>query len=234
MAIYMWREYVPDWLCFTANTAGSTIQLTQFRDPPAQSIETSTDGENWSSYTVWSTITLSNIGDKVYMRNTSETVKSLGVSGAYHYFVMSWSISASWDIGYLCCKNSTDTVPQYCFWYLFKNCAALTSCPKLPATTLNEKCYENMFENCSNLETLPKLPATTLTRECYYAMFYYCSKIKISTTQTWAYQNAYRIPSEWTWTTATYALDYIFDSTWWTFTWTPTINTTYYTSNQVI
>jgi hypothetical protein len=26
----------------------------------------------------------------------------------------------------------------------------------------------------------------------------------------------------------------MFSSTWWTFTWTPSINTTYYTSNTVV
>ena len=238
--IYVWdtkvRPPVPPipYLCFTANTAGSTVQLTRYRYPPGQSLETSTDRKNWSSYTVWSTITLSNVGDKVYMRNTSETVKNLNSSSAFHYFVMTWSIAASWDIGYLCCKNSTDTVLQYWFYQLFKDCTALTSCPELPATTLSDNCYEYMFENCSNLETLPKLPATTLTRECYYAMFYYCSKIKVSTTQTWEYQNAYRIPSEWNWTATTYSLDYMFNGTWWTFTWNPYINTTYYTSNTIV
>jgi hypothetical protein len=65
-------------------------------------------------------------------------------------------------------------------------------------------------------------------------MFNGCSKIKLSTTQTWEYQNEYRIPETWTWTTATNALYRMFRTTWWTFAWTPAINTTYYTSNTLV
>jgi hypothetical protein len=53
MAIYMWREYImPDYLCFTANTAGSTVALNKTGSPTAVTLETSTDGANWSSYTI--------------------------------------------------------------------------------------------------------------------------------------------------------------------------------------
>jgi hypothetical protein len=65
-------------------------------------------------------------------------------------------------------------------------------------------------------------------------MFRNCSKIKLSTTQTWEYQTEYRIPTTWTWTSWSSSLSNMFTSTWWTFTWTPSINTTYYTSNTVV
>ena len=260
MAIYMWRDV--DYLCFTANTANSTIALNKNGSPTAVTLETSTDGSTWNTYTFGNTITLSNIWDKVYFRNTSET--TTGFSGGwsnYYKFAMTWSIDASWDVTSLINKNWTTTLTwNYTFLYLFHECSSLRSCPVLPATTLTTGCYQymflsctnlttapslpattlqtdcyyNMFNGCTNLETLPKLPATTLQDFCYMNMFYWCTKIKLSTTQTWEYQTPYRIPTTWTWTIASYSLNDMFTSTWWTFTWTPTINTTYYTSNQVI
>ena len=228
----MWKDNT---LCFTANTAGSTIYLTKIWNPTGVTLETSTDGENWSTYTFGSIITLSNIWDKIYWRNTSETttVFSLG-GGSYYKFVMSGSIAASWDITSLINKNWTTILSNWCFSSLFNWCTSLTTAPKLPATTLDTYCYYSMFLNCTNLTTLPKLPATTLTDYCYYQMFYGCSKIKLSTTQTWEYQTPYRIPTTWEWTAISGALNNMFTSTWWDFTWTPTINTTYYTSNTVI
>ena len=56
----------------------------------------------------------------------------------------------------------------------------------------------------------------------------------MSQTKTGTYQTAYRIPTSGTGTTATYALNNMFKNTGGTFTGTPTINTTYYTSNIVV
>lgn len=234
MAIYMWREQ-PDELCFTANTANSTVQLTKSGSPTAVTLETSTDGINWSTYTIWDTITLSNIGDKVYWRNTSETTTGFSTVLANYKFVMTWSIAASWDATYLINKNWTDTITAAnCFKSLFSQCSSLTSTPRLPATTISQGCYYQMFYYCDNLETLPSLPALTLQQNCYQGMFQYCSKIKLSTTQTWAYQNAYRIPTTWTGAVWSNSFSNMFANTWWTFTSNPSINTTYYTSNTIV
>lgn len=236
MAIYMWREHIPQELCFTANTAGSTVKLTKTWSPTAVTLETSTDGGIRTTYTIWDTITLSNIGDKVYWRNTSETTTGFGTaSNSYYVFAMTWSIAASWDVTSLINKNCTDTLNwSYCFHRLFQNCTSLVSCPKLLATTLTENCYQAMFYQCTNLETLPNLPATSLTTSCYASMFSGCSKIKISGTQGGIYQTPYRIPTEWTWTSGSGSLGYIFQYTWWTKTWSAAINTTYYTSNTIV
>lgn len=285
MNVYIWEEIPP--LNFTANTAGSTVKLTKTGSPTAVTLETSTDWKNWTTYTIWDTITLANIWNKVYWRNTSTTDTLFSTSnGNYYKFVMTWSIAWSWDVNYLLNKNSTTTVSSYCYFYLFYNCTSLTTAPSLlattlatycydsmfywctaltpaptlPATTLSEGCYRYMFRDCTslttppkltattlatacymqmfrwctNLTTLPSLPATTLASGCYQYMFYGCSKIKISTTQTGEYQTPYRIPTTWTWTDATSALNNTFGNTWWTFTWTPSRNTTYYTSNTVV
>lgn len=126
------------------------------------------------------------------------------------------------------------TLANYCYRGMFSDCTGLTITPELPATTLANECYEGMFRGCTNLTTIPSLPATALTNYCYEYMFYNCKKIKLSSTQTENYQTAYRIPISGTGTTGTGSLSDMFGSTGGTFKGTPTINTTYYTSNTVV
>ena len=126
------------------------------------------------------------------------------------------------------------TLANYCYWGMFRNCFALTTAPELPATTLKDHCYREMFKGCINLTTIPGLPATTLTYSCYNNMFNGCTKIKLSETQTGDYQTLYRIPTTGTGTAEYNSLTDMFANTGGTFTGTPTINTTYYTSNTII
>ena len=186
------------WLCFTANTSGSTISLGTYWSPEAVTLETSTDWSNWSIYTIWDTITLSNVGDTVYWRNTSETDTRFSISGwSFYHFNMSWSISAGWDITYLLNKNSTNTLSNNCFESLFSRDTALTTAPQLPATTLAGRCYLEMFIWCSNLVTAPALPATTLAGKCYSDMFSRCTsliatpQLPATTLADWCYSNMF-------------------------------------------
>ena len=126
------------------------------------------------------------------------------------------------------------TLAVSCYEYMFSGCTSLATAPALPATTLADYCYYGIFSGCTSLATAPALPATTLANDCYYAMFNGCIKIKMSSTKTGEYQTAYRIPKSGTGTTATNALIDMFASTGGTFTGTPEINTTYYTSNTVV
>ena len=126
------------------------------------------------------------------------------------------------------------TLSNYCYYGMFYSCKSLTTAPALPATTLAIYCYHSIFRGCTSLTTAPSLPATTLANNCYYGMFRDCIKIKLSTTQTGEYQTAYRIPKSGTGNTATNALKDMFTNTGGTFTGTPEINTTYYTSNTVV
>lgn len=126
------------------------------------------------------------------------------------------------------------TMAQNCYYAMFYACTSLTTAPELPAITLAYSCYSMMFYQCTNLTALPALPATTLVEKCYRSMFEYASKIKLSTTQTGNYQTPYRIPISGIGTTAYDVLSYMFSGTGGTFAGTPAINTTYYTSNEVI
>ena len=120
------------------------------------------------------------------------------------------------------------TLAKDCYNSMFRGCTNLTTAPALPATTLAEMCYYRMFEGCTNLKTAPELHATILAGWCYCSMFYGCTNIKLSETQSDEYQNAYRIPTEGTGTTAIGAMGSMFEGTGGTFTGTPDINTTYY------
>lgn len=71
------------WLCFTAEEANSTIRLDKVGTPDAISLETSTEGTTWTDYG-WTdlsgdTLTMTNIGDKVFMRAKTENT-TLGSS----------------------------------------------------------------------------------------------------------------------------------------------------------
>ena len=226
--------------------------------------EISYDKFTWSDYTFWTTISLNFWERVYFRnKSTTPTPFSNPDQYSNYHFEITGSTYAGGDIGYLLCKNSTTDLSGLwwgCFWGLFSECYDLLTTPELPATTLEQECYEVMFANCTSLTTVPQLPATTvphlcysnmfygctslntlptlpslaLQGECYQGMFRNCTNIKLSTTQTWEYQTPYRIPTTWTWTAQSYALSDMFISTWWTFTWTPTVNTTYYTSNTVV
>ena len=126
------------------------------------------------------------------------------------------------------------TLDYGCYNYMFYGCTSLTSAPELPATTLAQWCYCDMFNGCVSLTMVQKLPATTLPSGCYCRMFEGCTSVKLSKTQSGEYPNEYRIPTEGTGTMATNALNDMFTGTGGTFTGTPSINTTYYTANEVV
>lgn len=294
--VYVWSTKVRPttilpWLCFTAEDAGATIALTKTGSPTSVTIETSkNEWSTWSTYTIWDTITLSNVWDKVLFRNASSTTTHFSWNASNNYkFTITWGKAwCSWDVTYLINKDGwVDTIPNnycfgylfrdaanlttppelpsttlttscyrymfywctglltapklpattaasYCYAYMFSGCTSLTAAPVLPATTLNTYCYYYMFRNCSSLTTIPKLPALAMSTYCYNNMFNGCSSVKISSTQTWDYQTAYRIPTSWTGTTASNWSSSMFSGTWWTYTSSPSLNTTYYTSNTVV
>ena len=93
-----------------------------------------------------------------------------------------------------------------------------------------------MFYGCSLLNKLVSLPVRTLETECYSGMFQGCKLILIADLPepTVDYPTPYRIPSSVTGISASGALTNMFTSTGGPFQGTPLINTTYYTSNEII
>ena len=194
----------------------------------------STDGDTWAE---WDGVT-SISGLKVYLRGVGNT-KITGSGLNKEFLLNGTNITCIGRIDAL--LDYTETLqgnfPQmasHCYYRLFQQCGSLISSPILPAITLAEHCYDTMFYNCSSLKVLPSLPATILPNHCYYNMFYNCTSIKLSSTQAEEYINEYRIPTSGIGSIGTQSLDNMFTSTGGTFTGTPTINTTYYTSNTVV
>lgn len=130
---------------------------------------------------------------------------------------------------------ATTLAPQ-CYTYMFRDCTALTDAPALPAETLALGCYSHMFEGCTSLVQLPKLSALWLPWTCYSRMFGGCGKIKLSQVQTDEYVYPYRIPTRGTGSgdDVGRAMGAMFSGTGGTFATTPSINTTYYTSNEIV
>lgn len=125
------------------------------------------------------------------------------------------------------------TLASGCYSQMFAN-SGISDAPKLSVTTLATSCYQYMFNNCKGLTSLPALPSTSLVSGCYGYMFQGCINIKLSTTRTGAYQTTYRIPTSGKGSAVNYAMQNMFTDTGGTLTGTPTINTTYYTSNTVV
>lgn len=207
-------------------------------------LEYSTDGSTWTTWDGSSSVAISSTSAApyvLYLRGTGNTTISTSGSSTYSSFVFTTAGTIQCDgridtlLDYQTVLNGGEpSMGEYCYYQLFEKCSVLTIPPSLPATTLNVSCYSDMFSECTNLISLPSLPATTLANACYYKMFDGCTKIKLSKTQTGEYQTPYRIPIEGTGTTAYNALSYMFSNTGGTFISTPTINTTYYTSNTVV
>ena len=174
-------------------------------------LEYSTDTTTWNT---WDGTAISSAGSKLYLRGTGNT-KIAG--GSSYRFVFTGT-----DALKIACEGNIENLLDY----------KTVSAGGHP--TMARYCYVSVFNGCTSLTTVPELPATMLADYCYAWMFDGCTKIKFSTIQTGEYQTEYRIPTSGTGTTATDALTDMFRSTGGTFTGTPSINTTYYTSNTVV
>ena len=112
--------------------------------------------------------------------------------------------------------------------------SGIIDCPKIPTPAVDVKTFRSAFAFCSRLRSLPELLPTAIETNSYEYMFDSCPNIKMSTTRTGIYQNEYRIPAIGTGTAVSGGLSNMFSNTGGSFKSTPSINTTYYTSNTVI
>ena len=177
-------------LCFTAEEANSSVKLKKDGSDAIEGfngLEYKLNDGNWTSYNIGSTIELTNVGDKVYMRAVAARNSRMAISNSSYYnFVTTGKIAASGNINTLLNPDPEAEVSlagkDFCYSNLFNNCKYLTHAPALPATTLANYCYDEMFANCTSLEKAPELPAKTLTDGCYEGMFEYCSALKAAPT----------------------------------------------------
>ena len=143
-------------LCFTAEAANSSVQLTAEGSAPAVTLVKSFDGINWEAYAVGEVIELPSTGDLVYLAAGEGGNESFGSSSsAYHKFVINGLVAASGDITSLRRFDlEQTTLASYCYYHMFNGCTGLTSAPELPATTLENNCYSSMFNGCTDLSLI--------------------------------------------------------------------------------
>ena len=158
---------------FTAQEANSTIKLSRLSTN--QTLEYSTDNLNWNTFNTSVTITLTNVGDKVYIRGI---LSANNTASDYTQFTMTGRITASGNCNTLWnYEDLNASLKDFCGYCMFQGCTSLTTAPELPATTLTNWCYSAMFQGCTSLTTAPELPATTLADSCYIYMFQDCSNL---------------------------------------------------------
>lgn len=164
---------------FEAEAANVTVGLSSVGTPPAVNLEMSENAASWTPFT--GTVTLANIGDRVYFRAaTGGNARLASSENDYLTFTLSGAAGAHGNIMSLLDGTDTQNVTitgAYAFAYLFKDCSSMTSAPTLPATTLSNYCYCGMFEGCTSILTPPALPITTMQTGCYKRMFKGCSAL---------------------------------------------------------
>lgn len=190
----------PDFpLKFTAHEPNSTISFVKNKTIPFDvSLETSTDGFNWTSYTVDDVKTLSNVNDSIYFRaGPAGNIRFAGfttgrngtvTNNAFYHFEMFGSIEATGNILSLLNRDQSkakmeeipgvvagQTSGSFTFFGLFYNCTALTTAPLLPSKNLTSHCYDCMFRGCTSLREMPALPAKDIPVGSYMHMFNGCS-----------------------------------------------------------
>ena len=165
-------------LCFTAQQANSSVHLARHGYPSEITLEFSTNGSTWYSYTIGADISLKNVGDKVYFRNPSNTIQNFSDGDQRYYSFESYQgiLACSGDVTSLLRRDGNVETLQnaYCFILLFRNFTRLVSAPVLPSLNLTSYCYYGMFSGCTNLTEAPEIPATSIANNACQSMFYDC------------------------------------------------------------
>lgn len=173
-------------LCFTAREANSTVKMMKSGSAPTVNLEYSTDKSTWNSFVVGTTtVTLANIGDRMWLRAVStNTTMSGSYNTNYNYFVMTGQIEASGNINSLLNKKPdlVTTCPQNAYPCLFQDCTSLVEASRLvlaSPTVSNNSYGHGMFRRCSNLVGGPEIRATNFTDASYHGeyMFQGCSSL---------------------------------------------------------
>ena len=143
-------------LCFMADAANSSVQLTAVGSAPAVTIVKSYDGVNWEDYTVGEVIELHSVGDSVYLAAGEGGNETFALSSSdYHKFIINGLVAASGDITSIRSFDLVQTtLANLCYINMFRDCTGLTSAPELPATKLATLCYSNMFRDCTSLSLI--------------------------------------------------------------------------------
>lgn len=169
-------------LDFTAEEANSTVALTKTGTPADVSLEYSIDdGSTWSDFIAGTTtVTLSNIGDKMMLRAKNVNPVFGSSSSAYHKFTGTGQLSVSGNIMGIISSEATSGHVAYSINHglrnLFQGMTALVDASglEIPFTSIaGTASFARMFENCTNLTKGPKIEWSAITNN--YTMDYYFS-----------------------------------------------------------
>ena len=169
-----------NYMYFEAQEANSTVELTSTLTT-APNFEYSTDGETWQEWQhttadsvhTFDTITLTAIGDRVYLRGDNPNGLGAMPEGVgmplYSHFVMAGKIAAGGNIMSLLDKDAEMTeVPSFGFVMLFGDVTeenpntSLTSAADMQAvTSIGEYGCSFMYFGCTSLTTAAAMPAVT-------------------------------------------------------------------------
>lgn len=132
------------------------------------------------------------------------------------------------------CELPAETLAVGCYANICSGCTSLTTIRPVGARSLASTCFMNAFSGCTSLATLLAITTQEFAINSCNSMYKGCPLIKVSETQTGEYQTPYRLPANGTATAKSGAFSNMLYLTGGTFNASPTVNTTYYTSNTVV
>lgn len=174
-------------LYFEAEQTNSTVSfVTKGNSAPVVSLKYSLDqGQTWSNYVNNAEITLGNIGDSVCFAAANGVTNGRFMASSvsnYNQFEMTGRVAAHGDVMSIIYDDQETADAMMLeirhLQYLFKDCAALTTAPELPAMNITNYCYVGMFQNCTSLVQAPRLKAVPLSYS-YNNMFNGCSSLSV-------------------------------------------------------
>lgn len=175
----------PTWIPYVSFTAAATqtFKMTTTGNYTISNLEYSLDGNEWTAVEADKEVEFGGAKGSLFLRGKNPN--GTASSSLYNYSTITFTnsnvkVACTGDIRTLLDWEDYENVEtkDARFYNLFRNCTALTSAPKLPATTLASYCYYYMFSGCESLQTAPELPATILKYECYRGMFSRCASLK--------------------------------------------------------
>lgn len=126
------------------------------------------------------------------------------------------------------------TLPRFACTNMYFGCISLLDSPSIKATTVADSACLRMFSECTSIKSISSLYAANIPSFSFSTMYNNCPLIKISESQSEEYPNPYRIPISGQGVGSSLSAQNMFTGTGGTFTGTPTVNTTYYTANEII
>lgn len=180
-------EPEPFFIATDDNSTPTEISLEKNGNPTELTMEYSFDKENWQTYTLGTTLDISQSpNSKVWFRNSGNTRFSIGQSDYYRFAFESNAdnkISVGGNIASLKSRDMSDTTSnEYDFKSLLSGKFGYNTAIKYAHeldlgnyVTLANHCFDQMFLRCTSLLTSPELPATTLVDNCYSYMFNGCT-----------------------------------------------------------